>query len=519
MNEAIAFNINAYIVFRSLQNDQELYYRADLTNGDGIAVIAGHKNFPIFAFAEKCWNAKIFIISYPDFNKISTFESKEECIYIGLAFSETEHLVALTGMPNYKLQVWFWRTHDMLISKETEIFTDKQKITCSNSLPLTVAQFAYKKAELIVWEIHGSQKLLKLIKRKIDLNFNKIHGPFTDVYTIEGNLLIANQLGEVFYVAPTTSSVNLVVKQVGGEGNTCISYLRNGALLATNGRLRYFKRQKFVWTQIVEIPMNQNFISLRGFLENEGAIGAANDGALHKITLSAEGEKLNVSKLCQYSPFYTDFLLIYPHGEVLVVVDTTDTITVIDIKSGENLSQVLKNETNMREIVIEANPCYPFIAIGNSAGNVYCVQLIDPRNPTLLTEFLLSRVAIKYLKFSNFGHYLIAIDIESNFFIISTTPGSKNTVLHHFKRELFIGDLFSIESRNELMIVFLVKESDSKCDKILKINLKLDDLDANMEEEEFELISSYGTILSFNHSSYKIFGIRERCRFIEVRKN
>jgi hypothetical protein len=205
-----------------------------LERGDGVAVVAGHKNFPIFAFAENCWNAKIYIISYPEFNKISTFESKEESIFICLTFSETEHLIALTGMPDYKLQVWFWRTHDRLISKKTEIYTDKQTLSCSNSLPLTVSQFAFNKAELIVWEIHGSQKLLKLIKRKIELNFIKTDGPFADAYTIEGHLLIINRHGDIYYVIPATSSVNLVVKQKRVKNNfqTCISYVRNGAILA-----------------------------------------------------------------------------------------------------------------------------------------------------------------------------------------------------------------------------------------------------------------------------------------------
>ena len=84
-------------MFKSLNLDQEIYYRADLDHGDGVSFVTGHKKFPIFAFAENCWNAKIFIVSYPDFSKISTFECKDECVYIGLALSETEHLIALTG--------------------------------------------------------------------------------------------------------------------------------------------------------------------------------------------------------------------------------------------------------------------------------------------------------------------------------------------------------------------------------------------------------------------------------------
>lgn len=95
-----------------------------------------------------------------------------------MAFSETEHLIALTGMPSYKIQVWYWRTQDLLISKETKIITDKQRITCSSSLPLTVSQLAYKKGQLTVWEVHGTQKFCKLIKRKIKLNFSKVDGPY-----------------------------------------------------------------------------------------------------------------------------------------------------------------------------------------------------------------------------------------------------------------------------------------------------------------------------------------------------
>lgn len=287
-------------------------------------------------------------------------------------------------------------------------------------------------------------------------------------------------------------------------------------MAAPNGHLKYFKRQKFVWSQILEMPIKQNFISFRGYLDNEAVIGSTNDGGLFKLTLSNDGEKLNATKLCQFSPFYTNFVLIFPRGDVLVAVDLFDNITCIDIKSGKNISKVLKDEKNMKEVIIEANPCYPFVAVGNSCGNVYCVQLLDPRNPTLLTEFLLSREAIQYLRFSNFGHYLIAIDVEWNHFVISTLPGSKNTVLHHFRREFFVKEFFSIESRNEVSIVFLIKSTSTNNDRVMKINVKFDDLDAEIESEEWKLAAPYEMMLPFNNSSNLFYGVRERCRFIEV---
>ena len=80
-NDAIAFNLGSHILFASLSSGQETFYRcSDVSNGDGVSCLAGHKVFPMFAFAESCWNAKIFIVSYPEFNKISTLESKSKSL-------------------------------------------------------------------------------------------------------------------------------------------------------------------------------------------------------------------------------------------------------------------------------------------------------------------------------------------------------------------------------------------------------------------------------------------------------
>lgn len=188
----------------------------------------------------------------------------------------------------------------------------------------------------------------------------------------------------------------------------------------------------------------------------------------------------------------------------------------MNIMTGATVSRLFKDKPEMEEIVIESNPCYPFVAVGNRNGNVYCVQLLDPKNPTHLTEFLLSRQAIQTLRFSNNGNYLIVIDAESNHFIISSMPGCKMTVLHHFKREIFIKEFFAFEARNELDLMFLTKSAEIK-DRIMKIILKFDDLDKKVECSEWELITSYATILPFgNPGSEFIYAIREKCRFIEV---
>jgi hypothetical protein len=136
--EAVAYGYGSHIFFTNLTTGVDSFYRADSKeNGDGISCLAGHKVFSIFAFAELGWNARIFILSYPDFTKVSVLENKEECLYISLSFSETEHLISLTGMPDYKIQVWYWRTQDLLTTMGTEMVSDKQKIRYSKSVKQT----------------------------------------------------------------------------------------------------------------------------------------------------------------------------------------------------------------------------------------------------------------------------------------------------------------------------------------------------------------------------------------------
>jgi WD40 repeat protein len=499
----------------------ELIYRADLEKGDGISVCAGHKVYPIFAFAENCWNARIFIVSYPEFNQISIFEPKDECIYIGLTFSENEHLIALTGMPHYKLQVWFWRTHDLLVTTATDVITDKQKIVCNHSLPLTVAQFAFIRGELIVWEIHGTQKFCKLIRRKIDLNFIKSDGPFNDVYTIEGNILIVNKCGEIFNVVPSTGVVNTLTKWNRTKDysfDTCIAFLRNGILASgPDGFLKYFKKQKFVWNEICHVHPSNPFVAIKGYLDNEATIGITNDNELYKITLTHDGEKIQMTRLYQYEQIFTDFVFVYPHGDYIVAINEINEIHAIHVRNGEKISQLLKN-ISMIQIVVKANPKYPLVAIGNRDGNVYCVSLLNPLNPTLLTEFLLSRQPIKSIRFSNNGNFMIVNDHDYNFFIISCTPGEKMSVLHHVKEEIITNEFFAIESRQFLSIFFLTKCTHERNDKVTKFDLKLEDLDTKIDCNEYELAACYNTIIpKFDHPN-EFYGLRKNGKYVEILK-
>lgn len=447
---------------------------------------------------------------------INRFSGKEECIYLSLAFSETEHLIALTGMPSYKIQVWFWRTQDMLISEESEMITDKQKITCSSSLPLTVAQFSHSSGRLIIWEVHGTQKFCKLIKRKVQLEFEKLDGPFEDVYSIDGNVHVVNKHGDIYCVIPSSGSMNLIAKWNGakGEYSSCIAYIRNGILVSgPEGTLKYFKRQKYVWNEIFQANSPAPFIMLKGHV-NDFVIGTTIDGSLYKIILADSAEKTNIGQIKSYDPRYEFFSMIYPTGEYLLAVDEVNDIHVICVDSGERVSKIcLENQK-----ILQSHPRYPFVAVANGNGDVTFVSLFDPENPKILTEFMLSRRTITSIRFSDNGNFLVAIDNDFKYFVLKTVPGEKMTILHHFKENLNFVELIIMERRTELSLLFLRADSveETAGSFVTRIVIQLCDNIENMVKTEFELPGLYSSILSKSGEADQFYSIHLGDRLVEV---
>lgn len=76
-NEVMATGSGTSIIFTDISTTKETHYRADgETYGDGVSCLAGHKNLQIFAFSEMCVIPRIFVLSYPHFNKIAELKRK-----------------------------------------------------------------------------------------------------------------------------------------------------------------------------------------------------------------------------------------------------------------------------------------------------------------------------------------------------------------------------------------------------------------------------------------------------------
>lgn len=66
-----------FIVFLNINTKQEKFYRANMKpNGDGVRYATGHRSHYVFAFAEKCYNPRILVLTYPDFTRVTTLSGR-----------------------------------------------------------------------------------------------------------------------------------------------------------------------------------------------------------------------------------------------------------------------------------------------------------------------------------------------------------------------------------------------------------------------------------------------------------
>lgn len=117
-------------LFVNIKNREVKYQRMMDSFGDGVACLAGHLVYDIFAYAENSMQSRIFLYTYPEMKLIETLTSPDHSFrrILCLAFSETDNLVVLTSNPDYSLEVWNWRANVLLFSTPTDQISDTQYI-------------------------------------------------------------------------------------------------------------------------------------------------------------------------------------------------------------------------------------------------------------------------------------------------------------------------------------------------------------------------------------------------------
>lgn len=232
----LIFGDGSFILFYNLTNGQQKCYKANSpAAGDGCRYVTGHRSYYLFAFAERCFNPRILVMTYPDFGLVSKLTGKIKCCtskirifkirvldgnkcgYLKLAFSDGVYFVSLSTFPEYNLIIWNWRTGEKFTSVKTNFFTNFQNIKyiiliraptnfdyiycfrlLLNNTLLSIAQHATDSNHITVWDllVCCKKSILKetQIKHTVKANFSATH------WFADGTLFVLDVMANVYMV-------------------------------------------------------------------------------------------------------------------------------------------------------------------------------------------------------------------------------------------------------------------------------------------------------------------------------
>uniref|UniRef100_A0A182NFS1 Cilia- and flagella-associated protein 43 n=1 Tax=Anopheles dirus TaxID=7168 RepID=A0A182NFS1_9DIPT len=433
-NAAVAIAMGGHVLFVNLKTAAITHYLADsATSGNGVACLAGHKLFPILAFAERCIKPRILLISYPANTVLSVLEGDQtECSYIALCFSESELLVALTGVPDYSLEVFAWRSKELLCKKPSPIYCDTQRLICSPSAVFAVCQYAPRKPVLKLWEVHGNIRIGRLIERTIELELEKEALPLCVTFLIDGNLAVVTQQARVSIIISSTGQVGQTISDPDEALHSDADYIPfvfycKGGLFASapDGQVNFYKRQKGSWNQLWSTQSDAPYSQLLYYSTSEGLLGVTREGFIMRTAMDTDVRNVEFQIVKDLDVGYV-FCCTYPDTpKQMIAIKLGGTVQLLNLETGVAVSTISVGRLECFASHTEV-PC---LVVGTVSGALQLIA-VDEQQLRLPDRLCLSRHPILSVVFAIAdSSYFAALDGSGQLAILEITRELHLTVL------------------------------------------------------------------------------------------
>ncbi|XP_034245363.1 cilia- and flagella-associated protein 43 isoform X2 [Thrips palmi] len=529
--DTVAVGCGCHILFYSLDGNLESVYIANSKQrGDGVQCVTGHRTAPIFALAEKCINPRILVFSHPTVEgPVSILRGGTSGTYLAMVFSEMEFLITLSGVPDFTMIVWCWRTGVQLACKETGIFSPDQYLSCSWCSPTVVSHVVKGESRLQLWDINVCAKLCCLNSQEVKLPDKVV--PVDVSFTNDGALFFVDTLGDVYEVdfeefaavrricsaaQPENQSLleedetrglnGLAEKTCDGFVDPCMTMSKAGALIfGPSPSIRLHKRfgdWSLAWTVDCPSPLYR----LVYLPEPDAILAWTIKGELVMIDV---GKNPKVTLLKYYGTNNIDMELIYPDGNTIVSVNTNDELQVWDKENGrlmgvfdihEAAEQSLRPAANF--ISMKANPHYPYVGLAMSDGLLILVSILYPSSPSTLAKFLLCEEEISSVCFAPAGDVLVAFTAKTGqFFLIQGVPGQEMQIVSHLVLNLPVVDCILLPDEQPVLAILFASEINNSIGNVIALyTLEADGLHLDSESQ----MEHFYTRLVVNASSMNI---------------
>lgn len=377
---------------------------------------------------------------------------------------------------------------------------------CGTTLPPTVCQLASIRSNLILWELHGTVKLCKLIERRINIEALQQETPINYTFGIDGTLYLITANGNVHHVYGASGQSNFTLKWDGddkGYGPAIVCYTGGIIVSGPDGVLKYYKKIKGNWVEQWKADEYGAFIGLAYNQRKDLIIGTTFDGEIY--TVQPHEESVQCTLIKEYSQAIVFCCFLKPLDDFVVTVNQRQILHVWKLRTGEKVSNVTLQDTNC----LKEHPLLSYLILGDTTGILHLINIIDVFQPHVETKYYLSHQKIKEIAFNTDGTFFAVLDHSHDIYILKLTIGHSMDVIQHFPNGQTIQEMNFLPNNTELTLMSLILDLDVSVlasDQMLLISLSYDNTEI-YSQNQMILPKKYISISPMYLTEQEFYGV------------
>ncbi|KAK2163683.1 hypothetical protein LSH36_75g07025 [Paralvinella palmiformis] len=385
---------------------------------DGIGVIAVQGIGHLVAFSNQSINPSVFVYVYPSFRLISELKDGAKLEYTKLAFSSSEYLATVSGIPDFLLTIWNFNTGRKLATHDMgKVIPNFISFNPANWRQLCMTT----EKELSLWQIERSNDDYIIHKTKLKL-------PAVDGSDIEnefdGPTHASTSVSRMTVRLPQTSMAGVH----GEEADRFMEYQDPTERVVPT---------EHVWTpssdiimgcvggQLIKIDSESNAIKML-YSPSPRASSAMSrtSHSLAREESQAEDSALNLGFADMLTEGSVTCLLLHKKG--LFVGGQDGTIRQLEIQTNqirsakkdgevqvwrmENAELISAFNIGQEACCLVSSPLTHLTVVGTETGHIYFVDLTKLENPRIIHRIHMHTGPIAYMTWKLYASWAVVMD-------------------------------------------------------------------------------------------------------------
>ena len=387
--EVVAITTKHLVKFLFLRSGKcRLYIPGE--QSDGVSLITGRDDLAVLGWSERCVRPRVFVYQYNNPLELKTLTGQAAMEYKSLCFSHGKFLLAVSGVPDFIVNLWDWETETLLASVPTELdgpSSSNIKVITTSFPPDSGAGMSKTFATLwsgriSVWDIEKVSESYNIVKKTIDVeNILSYTWCFpSDLYLLSSEAKIYRVDTSNIAVTQMETDETLLELLTRAEMKSCEFHLKahfDGLILFAPKSVVILSvdQKKAVISTVSVASTDQTIINISEFFSSYKYIGWTHSGRL--VSVSTTEKRASLETVLANDPWlkYNAACFVQKFLGFFVTIDKYQVLRVLDTNFKR---QLWKRQINLEALSMISYPHLPAFILGTMDGRLLFFSLDLP---------------------------------------------------------------------------------------------------------------------------------------------